>query len=79
MWCVISAGGGFYAGNTVTLSFGSLSVNDMLAAVITMVFYEVVSSIFYGSENPSLKLWFANFFKIGLVAALMAEAIKLGG
>lgn len=53
-------------------------MNDVLAAVITMVFYEVVSNAFYSAERPSLRLWFANFFKMGVVAALMADAIKLG-
>ena len=78
LWCGLSAGGGFYAGNTITLSFGALAVNDVLAAVITMVFYEVVSNAFYSSDRPSLRLWFANYFKLGVVAALMADAIKLG-
>ncbi len=78
LWSGLSAGAGFYAGNTITLSFGVLAVNDVLAAVITMVFYEVVSNAFYSSERPSLRLWFANFFKLGVVAALMADAIKLG-
>lgn len=78
LWSGLSAGAGFYAGNTVTLSFGALAVNDVLAAVITMVFYEVVSNAFYSAARPSLRLWFANFFKMGVVAALMADAIKLG-
>lgn len=74
----MSGAAGFYAGNTVTLSFGALAINDVLAAVITVIFYEIVSSAFYGAENPSLRLWFANFFKLGVVSALLADAIKLG-
>lgn len=62
----------------MTLSFGALAINDVLAAVVTLVFYEIVSSAFYSSSNPPLRLWFANFFKIGVVAALMADAVKLG-
>jgi len=79
LWTIISIGAGFYAGNTVSLSFGALAINDVLAAIITLVFYEIVSSNFYGSKNPSLLLWFANSFKIGVVVAFMADAIKLGG
>jgi hypothetical protein len=79
LWAGLSAGAGYYAGNTVTLSFGALSINDVLAAVLTMVFYEAVSSAFYSASNPPLRLWFANFFKVGVVAALMADAVKLGG
>lgn len=79
LWCVISAAAGFYAGNTVTLSFGALAINDVLAAVVTLIFYEIVSNAFYSSPSPPLRLWFANFFKMGVVAAAMADAVKLGG
>lgn len=79
LWCAISAGAGFYSGNTVTLSFGALAINDVLAAVITLLFYELVSRAFYSSPNRPLRLWMANFFKIGVTMALMADAIKLGG
>lgn len=75
---MISTGAGFYAGNIVTLSFGALAINDVLAAVVTLIFYEVVTQAFYTAKNPPLRLWFANFFKMGVVAALMADAIKLG-
>jgi len=78
VWCTISAGAGFYAGNIVTLSFGALAINDVLAAVVTVIFYEVVSALFYGTKRPSLRAWFANYFKLGLVAAAMADALKLG-
>lgn len=79
MWCGISAGAGFYAGNIVTLSFGALAINDVFAGVVTLLFYEVVSRLFYGATRPSLKLWFANWFKIGVVLSMLADAIKLGG
>lgn len=63
----------------MTLSFGALAINDILAAIITLVFYEIVSKAFYGAAKPSLRLWFANCFKIGVVVAMMADAVKLGG
>lgn len=78
MWCVGSAASGFYAGNIISLSFGALAVNDVLAAVTTLVFYEVVSAAFYGSERPTLRAWFANYFKIGVLAAALTDALKLG-
>jgi hypothetical protein len=79
MWCGISAGAGFYAGNIVTLSFGALAINDVFAGVVTLLFYEIVSRLFYSAKRPSLKLWFANWFKIGVVFSMLADAIKLGG
>lgn len=78
-WCGISAGAGFYAGNIVTLTFGALAINDVFAGIVTLIFYEVVTTIFYSTPNPSLKLWFANYFKIGVVVAMLADAVKLGG
>jgi hypothetical protein len=78
LWCTISAGAGYYGGNVLTLSFGALAVNDILAAVVTLLFYEAVSAAFYGASKPTLRLWFANYFKMGLVAATMADALKLG-
>ena len=78
-WCCISAGVGFYAGNIATLSFGALAINDVFAAVVTLVFYEAVTKLFYSSPRPSLKLWFANSFKIGMTLSMLADAIKLGG
>lgn len=79
LWCGISAGAGFYAGNIVTLSFGALAINDVFAGVVTLLFYEIVSRLFYQSKRPSLKLWFANYFKLGVVLSMLADAIKLGG
>lgn len=78
-WCGISAGAGFYAGNIVTLTFGALAINDVFAGIVTLIFYEVVTTIFYSTPNPSLKLWFANYFKIGVVVSMLADAVKLGG
>ena len=63
----------------MTLSFGALAINDVLAAVITLLFYDIVSRAFYRSPTRPLRLWMANWFKIGVTAALMADAIKLGG
>lgn len=65
------------AANIATLSFGALAVNDVFAAVITLLFCEVVTHLYYTSDGPSLRLLFANCFKMGLTASLLADAIKL--
>lgn len=41
IWCIISFGIGYYCANTVSLSFGALAINDVLAAAVTVVFCEV--------------------------------------
>lgn len=65
------------AANIATLSFGALAVNDVFAAVVTLMFCEVVTHFYY--TNPgSLRLLFANCFKMGLTASLLADAAKLG-
>lgn len=66
------------AGNIVSLSFGALAVNDVFAAVVTLLFCEVVTHLYYTAEKPTLRLWFLNCFKLGLIASLLADAAKLG-
>lgn len=39
---------------------------------------QVVTHLYYSAEKPSLRLWFANCFKMGLIASLLADAAKLG-
>lgn len=82
VWCIISAGAGFYAGNIVTLSFGALAINDVFAAMVTLLFYELVTRLFYSGgslSKKSLNMWFVNYFKMGVVLSCLADAIKLGG
>ena len=51
---------GFYCADTVSLSFGALSVNDVVAAAVTVAFCEVVSYVYYqarpGGTCPALPL-----------------------
>lgn len=68
----------FHPGNIATLSFGALAVNDVFAAVVTLLFCEVVTHLYYTDTTGSLTLWYLNCFKIGLIAALLADAVKLG-
>lgn len=63
----------------VSLSFGALAINDVVAAALTVAFCEVVSAQYYTAPRITLKLQFANCFKIGIISALMADAFKLGG
>ena len=42
---------GFYCADTVSLSFGALSVNDVVAAAVTVAFCEVVSYVYYQARS----------------------------
>lgn len=66
------------AGNIATLSFGALAINDVFAAVITLLFCEVVTHLYRTDTTNSYILWFMNCFKQGLIASLLADAAKLG-
>ena len=79
MWGVTAFAAGYYSANTVSLSFGALAINDVIAAAVTVGFCEVISKAYWSAENPSLALTFANFFKLGVIAALIADAFKLAG
>lgn len=63
----------------VSLSFGALAINDVVAAALTVAFCEIVSSLYYGAPKSTLKLLFLQCFKIGIICALIADAFKLGG
>jgi Protein of unknown function (DUF565) len=80
MWCCTSLFMGYYAGNMVSLAFGSLAINDVVAAIMTVAVCEVIGARFYDEwPNPSLWLMFANFFKMGVTFAFMADSYKLAG
>ncbi|CAL5225140.1 g7919 [Coccomyxa viridis] len=79
LWAAIAFYSGFYCANTVSLSFGALAINDVVAAALTVAFSEVVSATYYSAPKVTLKLLMANCFKIGISAALIADAFKLGG
>ncbi len=53
IWSFISFSTGFYSANVVSLSFGAIAVNDVIAAVFTVAFVEIVSKIYYEAD----KVW----------------------
>ncbi len=79
IWSVTAFSSGYYAANTVSLSFGALAINDVIAAATTVGFCEIVSRAYWSSASPGLALAFLNYFKLGVIAALIADAFKLAG
>ena len=55
-WCGISGFSGFYVANTVSLSFGALAVNDIVAAAVAVTFVELATRAFYEAwPNPCVQ------------------------
>lgn len=54
---------------------GLIMVNNFLQPL----YMQVVSAVAYGADEPSLKYFLMNSFKIGVMSALIVDALKLGG
>ena len=78
LWRAISAYFGFYLANVMTLSFGALGINDVVAGALSVAFFEVVTRIYYRSVETNRWLEFINWFKVGYCYPLIADAFKLG-
>lgn len=79
LWTFIAFATGFYAANTVSLSFGALSINDVVAAAVTVLIVELSSYLYHSASKKTLRLVFLNAFKWGICFALITDAFKLGG
>ena len=79
LWTVIAFVTGFYAANTVSLSFGALSINDVVAAAVTVLIVELSSYLYHSASKKTLRLVFLNAFKWGICFALITDAFKLAG
>lgn len=71
----------FFSSSVITLTFGALSINDILAAVVMLILYELIDNAFY---NPKTKyrpfwLWILNGLKIGVTMGMHADMLKLQG
>jgi hypothetical protein len=78
LWKIIFAATGFYSANVLSLTFGVLGINDVVAGAFCLAFAEIVTRSFYKKTQPG-KYWdFLNWFKLGLCYALITDAFKLG-
>ena len=79
LWKAILAFTGFYTANVISLTFGVLGINDVVAGAFCVGFSELVTRSYYRKANkPSLYWDLLNWFKIGLIYALTTDAFKLG-
>lgn len=73
----ISLLGGFYVAQTISLSFGALGVNDVIAAVLCVLFTEYVTRFYYTRPRPTFSVALLNNFKMGFSYGLFIDAFKL--
>ena len=78
LWKTIFIFVGFYLASVITLSFGALGINDVVAGALCVFVYEMITRWYYKTSRPGRKLEFVNCFKLGLVYSLIADAFKLG-
>ncbi|XP_078435146.1 YCF20-like protein (DUF565) isoform X2 [Wolffia australiana] len=53
----ISLLGGFYVAQTISLSFGALGVNDVIAAVVCVLVTEYLTRFYYSRPKSFLEFW----------------------
>ncbi|KAI0508212.1 hypothetical protein KFK09_014347 [Dendrobium nobile] len=73
----ISLLGGFYVAQTISLSFGALAVNDVIAAVVCVLLTEYVTRFYYSRPKVTFPLALLNNFKMGFTYGLFIDAFKL--
>ncbi|EAY94626.1 hypothetical protein OsI_16403 [Oryza sativa Indica Group] len=73
----ISLLGGFYVAQTISLSFGALGVNDVIAAVVCVLLTEYVTKFYYSRPKVTFPFALLNNFKMGFTYGLFIDAFKL--
>ncbi|XP_060195265.1 uncharacterized protein ycf20-like [Lycium barbarum] len=73
----ISLLGGFYVAQTISLSFGALGVNDVIAAVVCDLITEYVTRFYYSRPKVTFPIALLNNFKMGFTYGLFIDAFKL--
>ncbi|GAV61827.1 DUF565 domain-containing protein [Cephalotus follicularis] len=73
----ISLLGGFYVAQTISLSFGALGVNDVIAAVLCVLVTEYVTRFYYSRPKVTFPVALLNNFKMGFTYGLFIDAFKL--
>lgn len=79
LWYTITFGFSYFAANTISLSFGAKAVNDVVASVLVVVFYEAASRVVYKAKKRTVWHWLLHYFKLGAVVGFLMDSYKLGG
>ncbi|KAJ7546951.1 hypothetical protein O6H91_08G062100 [Diphasiastrum complanatum] len=73
----ISLLGGFYVAQTISLSFGALGVNDVIAAALCVLITEYITRFYHTRVKATFPLALLNNFKMGFTYGLFIDAFKL--
>lgn len=68
---------GFYVAQTISLSFGALGVNDVIAAAMCVLFTEYITRFTRTRKSVSFSVALVNTFKMGFTYGLFIDAFKL--
>jgi hypothetical protein len=79
LWYFITFSFAYFAANTISLSFGAKAVNDVVASVLVVVFYEAASRVVYRAKKRTVWHWLLHYFKLGAVVGFLMDSYKLGG
>ena len=69
--------GGFYVAQTISLSFGALGVNDVIAAAMCVLFTEYITRFCRTRKKITFPVALVNNFKMGFTYGLFIDAFKL--
>ena len=78
LWYTLSFAFAYFSANTISLAFGARAINDVVAAVLFVVFYETASRVVYRAERRTVWHYLLNFFKMGVVLGFLMDQYKLG-
>ncbi|CAM6086920.1 unnamed protein product [Calypogeia fissa] len=73
----ISLLGGFFVAQTISLSFGALGVNDVIAAALCLLFAEYITKYYHTRLQMTFTVALLNNFKMGFTYGLFIDAFKL--
>ncbi|GMP70083.1 hypothetical protein CsSME_00029096 [Camellia sinensis var. sinensis] len=73
----IALSGGFYVAQTISLSFGALGVNDVIAAIVCVLLTEYVTKFYYSRPKVTFPIALLNNFQMGFTYGLFIYAFKL--
>ncbi|KAK3447268.1 hypothetical protein EUGRSUZ_A02837 [Eucalyptus grandis] len=76
LWWDLSSRG-LYVAQTISLSFGALGVNDVIAAVLCVLLTEYVTRFYYTRPKVTFPVALLNNFKMGFTYGLFIDAFKL--
>ncbi|CAM6096839.1 unnamed protein product [Calypogeia fissa] len=69
--------GGFFVAHMLTLSFGALGLNDVVAAGFCLLFAEYVTMYYHTRSQMTFTVALVNNFKMGFTYGLFLDALKI--